>query len=485
MGSSVRVLAPEVVVLLGALASLLMPALASPRARPGIRRWLGWAALALAVVAFGLELWLGATVATLFSGGVVQDRFALFGKAAILLALAVVLACADWEVEAMPGALPFAFLAALGGMVVASAASVPAVWAGLALAILASVTAAGRRVRGEVQAAVEAALRGSAARAVVLAGALLMLAGLALAYLMATGSTAGLLTLQSVLGQRAGVTLPVALAATLGLGSVAWLLVMAPFRFGGGSLPAASPLGSGVAAGLGAAGAGLALVKLAAATAPEAAGWGVALAVLAGAVALVAGLALAGRGLAVRTWAAVAGCAQLAWVVAGVSAHDGPGLTAALLLLGAAVIALGGLSVLAGRLEAAAGTLALAALARTEPMRAASLILGGLSLAGVAPLAGFFGEFGVGAALVGNRLEWLAALLLVAGLLTVYGVVRVAQATFLEGPEETSARGARLGRAAAAAPGPVAFGLLVCAFGLFANPISGLAMQGAEALGLR
>ncbi|HYW27768.1 MAG TPA: hypothetical protein VE953_26590, partial [Terriglobales bacterium] len=85
-------LAPEAVVVASAVA-LLLGARLLPR-----RRWL-WlriGALAAAVVALGLELWLGAAVGTLFNGGWQQDRFSLFAKGALLLGL-IVLVAADLE----------------------------------------------------------------------------------------------------------------------------------------------------------------------------------------------------------------------------------------------------------------------------------------------------------------------------------------------------------------------------------------------------
>ena len=41
----------------------------------------------------------GATLATLFGGGVIQDRFALFAKAAALLAAGIAIAVSDWNAE--------------------------------------------------------------------------------------------------------------------------------------------------------------------------------------------------------------------------------------------------------------------------------------------------------------------------------------------------------------------------------------------------
>jgi len=158
--------------------------------------------------------------------------------------------------------------------------------------------------------------------------------------------------------------------------------------------------------------------------------------------------------------------------------------------LGAAVVALCAAPVLLGSLEASvilAEVGGLAAFARREPARAAGLALAGLSLAGAPPLAGFFGEFAVAAALAADHLFWLVGVLLVSGLLAVFGALRIVQGAFLEGTEEPGLRAPRRGSRVfvPASVGGLLVVLLLCAYGLFADPISGLAFQGAEALGLR
>src|SRR5207237_659493 len=92
-------------------------------------RWRPWAALLAAVAALGAELWLGATVGTLFGGGWGQDRFSLFAKAALLLGLVTLVASADWDDELTWETAPLAFLAVFAGMVAASATSLVGLWA--------------------------------------------------------------------------------------------------------------------------------------------------------------------------------------------------------------------------------------------------------------------------------------------------------------------------------------------------------------------
>ncbi len=479
------VLSPEGVVLLGAIGALVLPALASPRARGRMRGWLGWAAGVFVMAAFGLELWAGGQVGTLFAGGFVQDRFALFAKAAALLALLVAIAVTDWNEETLPGALPFAFLAALGMMTAASAASFIQLWVGLALAAIAGVTALSRRVRGAVAPGDEAALREGAARAALTAGALVMLAGLAFAYVAAFAGSSNLSEAAAGLASHrpsaAG-----ALPALVGMGALLALMLLAPFRFAAPSTAIASPLGSGVAAAFAAGAAGVALVKFGAVVVPQAVEWAVGLAAVAAVAIALAGLAAVSAGARARTVFGVAAVAQLSWVVAGIAAHDREGTAAAVLLLGSAVLALAAAPVLLGTLELG-GALEPSGLAQRAPGRTAGLALVGLSLAGIPPLGGFVGQVLVSLAVLRTGYGAALGLALAGTLLCWLGVFRVVQAAY-SGGEVEEVRGRRAPVPAvltAASGGALLSGALLLAYTVFANPISGLAYQSAEALGLR
>ena len=100
-------LLPEAIVVGAAIALVLAGRL------PGLGelRWRPWAALVVAIGALAAELWLGATIGTLFGGGWEQDRFSLFAKAALLLGLVTLLASADWQDDLTWEAAPLAFLA--------------------------------------------------------------------------------------------------------------------------------------------------------------------------------------------------------------------------------------------------------------------------------------------------------------------------------------------------------------------------------------
>ncbi|HEY8641503.1 MAG TPA: hypothetical protein VIO84_01930, partial [Candidatus Dormibacteraeota bacterium] len=164
------VLAPEALLMATAGATLAISGARRSRTRARVRRWGPRVVLLALLAAFGLELWLGAQVGTLFGGGLAQDRFALFAKAAILLALAAGVAAADWDLERLPGPLPAALIGGFGVMVAASATDLFAVWTGAAVAVVAAASALAWRPGAAPGVAVAGPVR-----ALTLAGALLML----------------------------------------------------------------------------------------------------------------------------------------------------------------------------------------------------------------------------------------------------------------------------------------------------------------------
>src|SRR4029077_8937038 len=152
------------------------------------RRYLPAATAAVALVALGVELWAGASLSTYFGGGLIQDRFALFAKAAVLLAAAIVLAVADWTAEdSLSIGLAMPLLAAFGVMVAASARDLVALWAGLELAAAAGVVMVSLR-RPDL--ALRLLVSGGVASAMLLVG---------LAFLYASAGTSSLVTMRAVL----------------------------------------------------------------------------------------------------------------------------------------------------------------------------------------------------------------------------------------------------------------------------------------------
>jgi NADH:ubiquinone oxidoreductase subunit 2 (subunit N) len=91
------------------------------------------------------------------------------------------------------------------------------------------------------------------------------------------------------------------------------------------------------------------------------------------------------------------------------------------------------------------------------------------------------GQWAVAAELIRSNTAWVLAAGLLGSLLALFGVVRVIRQMYLEPGPDTS-RGARA--RTSWSPAPLAPALLVLLYTLLANPISGLALQGAAALKL-
>lgn len=425
-------------------------------------------ALAVVLAALAVELWLGAQVGTLFAGGWVQDRFSVFAKASLLVGLAALVASSDWRARQLPEVLTLGMLSVFGGMVAASASSLLGLWAGLELAALAGVAAVGLAARDTgLRVLVVSAFAGG-----------LVAVGFGFLYALVGASTLSGVR-QALITQP--VTLPLALVLLLTLAGAAIRLGLAPFQApwveGGIGV---SPPGAAILNGLVGGAAALVLAKLLGALVGANAGWAMWMSVLAALAVVLGGLratAVASpRGVA--AWLVVQ---QTGWVAAGLATHDRRGSGAALFLIGALVIAATTAPLLAG--PARAGPVEVAGLARREPARAAALGLVLLSLAGVPPLAGFFGEFTVAVELVRSNLGWLLGCGLLGSVLATIGVVRVLRVMYVE-PSPEDVRGGGPRRAALWSPGPFVPAVMVLTYGLFANPIHNLAVQGAAALGL-
>ncbi len=463
---------PEAMVVAAAVALLLLGRFRPVQLRR-LRSRLPAAAAVVLLVAFAIELYAGANVGSYLGGGLVQDRLALFAKAAGLLAAAIAIAVADWPAEESPTlALAMPMLALFGLMVIASAGDLVGVWAGIELAGAAGVAMLAIR-RPEL--GLRLLLLGAAASALTLVG---------LAYVYATAGTADLLGIrQALLGTAP--TLPLALPVLILLGALAFRAAMTPAQVAAGPvLPPASPLSVGLVVGLVAAAALVAAVKIAAALSPVSG-------VYAPYLEVVAALAMAGGGAAAlavrapRARIAFLAASQAGWVLAGLSTHYRGGIGSAVFLLGAFVVAATAAPVAVG--AAGLAEPALAGLATLRPHRAAALTLALLSLAGVPPLAGFFGEFAIGAALAKSGHFELLAIGLLGALLSVIAALGTLRVMYLQNPLDEARRGGvalpvwtRLSAGAA-----IGLCVVIAAYGLMASPILALADQSAKGLGLR
>jgi NADH-quinone oxidoreductase subunit N len=464
--------APEVLVVAGALVLLV-----APRFRPVVgrrfRSRLPWFAVAILVLALGLELWAGANVGTYFGGGLVQDRFALFAKASALLATAIAIAVADWPSEdSISLSLAMPMLAVFGVMVSASAGDIVGVWAGVELAATAGVAMLALRRPDQ---ALRLLLGGAAAGALMLIG---------LAYVYSTAGTADLLGMRQILTGVAP-TLPLVVPVALVLGSLAFRASFNPLQAAGTPfLPHASPLSTGIVTGLTAAAALVAAVKITAAVGAVSAVFGPYLE----AVAIVTMMGAGAGALAVRaprSRIAFLAAGQSGWVLAALSTHYLVGLGSAVFMLGALVIAATAAPMLLGALGAS--ELSLAGMGALRPHRAVAVALCLLSLAGVPPLAGFFGEFTVAASVARAGHFELVTAGLVGTALAVVAAIGTIRVMYLVNPLDESRRGGLVLPlwTRFSAGGAVLLGVVIVAYSLFANPILALAFQSAEGLGLR
>ena len=438
------------------------------------RRALPLVVAVILLVAFGVELWAGATDSSFFGGAVVQDRFALFTKAAALLIVGVTVAATDWSAEdSLHVGLAMPLIAAFGVMVAASSADMVGLWAGLELAAAAGVVLVGLR-RPDL--GLRLLTVGGVASALLLIG---------LAFLYATTGNADLSSVRDVL--RSGhATLALALPMLLLLGGLALRAGVAPFHIG--TLRAglgASPLGAGLLSGLVALAAGIVALKIAAALTPVPAAF-TPLAYVIAAVAMVGGGAAALASTSPRPRMAYLAVGQLGWVAAGLATNFRSGLASSLFLLGAFGVAATCGPALLGRADA--GQSSIAGLGAVRPLRAAGIAAAVLSLAGAPPAAGFFGELAVGASLAQSGNFVLLGLGLLGSILGVAAAIGTLRVLYIQPPVEEARRGAPAAIPAVTAlatAGAVAFTLVIAGYVLLANPILGLADQGAEALGLR
>jgi NADH-quinone oxidoreductase subunit N len=457
-------LIPEALVVLAGLGLL-----AGGSLRPAWRRRLPWGAAAVVLVALGLELWLGALVGPLLGQGFTQNRFALFAKATVLVALLLLLAAGEWEPELGPTGPALALFAGFGAMIVASAGDLVGLWVGLELTSLCAV------------AVVSLSRRDQGLRLLLVSGAAGALTALGFAFLYGVSGAFTVADIGKVLGgEPPGV--PLAIAVLLMLVGLSARALLAPFHLSGvGVVTTASPLGAGLLSGLGSGTAMLVAFKVLPALAGVSLVWSPYLS-FAGCLALLGGGLAALATTRSRELVAWLGVAQLGWVAAALATDVRLGQAAGLFLLGAYVVAASVAPVLLGVLGEAPALSVLAGLGTRQPWRAVGFALALLSLAGVPPLAGFFGEFAVAASLAAQGYFWLLALGLFGAAVAVAACVRVLRVVYLLPPAD---EGRRLPATPVALAGWMAAGAVFVLYGLLAYPISGLALEGVRALGGR
>jgi NADH-quinone oxidoreductase subunit N len=464
------VFAPDVIVVATAVVLLVIGRFAG--LRRSVRRSLPAIVVVLMVAALAVELWAGATLSSYLGGALLQDRFSLFAKAAVLVAAGTAIAVTDWSAEdSLTISLAMPLVAAFGVMVAASAGDLVALWAGLELAAAAGVVLVSVR-RPDL--GLRLLLAGGLASALLLTG---------LAFVYATAGTADLQGLRHA-ALTVSPTLPLAIPVLLLLVGLSVRASLAPFHIAG--IPVslgASPLGSGLILGLVAAAGLTVAIKVAAALGPVPAVFAPYLE-WAAAVAMVGGGAAALAVRSPRARLAYLAAGQVGWVAAGLVTHFRAGLGGSLFLLGAFALAATCGPAVMGAMDG--GEASLAGMGAQRPARAAGIAMAFLSLAGAPPLAGFFGEFAVAASLAQSRHFGLLGLGLLGGVMSLAAALGTLRVIYIQSPLEEGRRGSGLPTLTRfSTAGAVALCIGIAGYGLFGSPILGLAYQGAEALGLR
>ncbi len=457
MDMPVGTVAPEIILVVGAVAVLLFSLFAPRRAQ-------GWAAVlslvTLAGAAVASVAMLGGDQALTFFDTYAADDAAVWAKLIVLGVAAVVVALSvEWfATDARHGEYyTLLLLSTLGAVVLASAADLMALILGVLLSSATGYVLAAyhRRDARSGEAGIKYYLLGALTNGAMAYGAVLLFG------LGATTTLAGLASAlpgSDGLALVAGVALLV-LGLAFKLGAVpahAWV----PDVADGAPAPAAAFLT--VAPKVGAL---VALGRLAMALPEDGVGWRLLVAVLAAATMTLGNLAALWQDDVRRLlgWSAVS---QSGYGLMAVVALGRSDLAVASLLYFLAAYAAANLAAFAVvvELRGRADRASYAGLASSQPVLAFVLVLGFLSLVGVPPLAGFTAKVLLFAVTVDAGYTWLAVLAVANSVLSLAYYVRVlAPSYFAPLPAPIPVLG-RWARAAA-----VACGVVVVALGILAE----------------
>ena len=417
---------------------------------------------------------------TILDGAFVLDGYAIVVDVVVLAATALVLLAGSADI--LPGETPspalpgFVVLATLGAMLAASAAEMVALFVGLELLAVNLYVLAGLARRGP-----GASIAGFGYLTAGAASSGLLLYGLALLFGL-TGETR-----LSVAGQVLAAGAPnqaaVMLTLSLLLGGFGLRMGLLPARWWTRGFEVGVPLR--VIMFIESVGVVTAVAVFGRLAATTFSGTHIAYpAVIAGvaAVAMTAGNLLALTQTSVRRLVAYSTIAQAGFALAAFTNLKGNGITALLVFLVA--LALTSVGVFSAVIAYARSVHSdairdLAGMSRYSPRLAIALAVALLSLAGLPPVAGFFGKLLVLQAAVSGGFAWLAVVGAVNIVLGALGYLRVVRIIFVD-PPVFEVTPARLGRGIQTALGLATAGTVF--MGLLLGPLYAAATYGRNAL---
>ena len=417
---------------------------------------------------------------TILDGAFVLDGYAIVVDVVVLAATALVLLAGSADI--LPGETPspalpgFVVLATLGAMLAASAAEMVALFVGLELLAVNLYVLAGLARRGP-----GASIAGFGYLTAGAASSGLLLYGLALLFGL-TGETR-----LSVAGQVLAAGAPnqaaVMLTLSLLLGGFGLRMGLLPARWWTRGFEVGVPLR--VIMFIESVGVVTAVAVFGRLAATTFSGTHIAYpAVIAGvaAVAMTAGNLLALTQTSVRRLVAYSTIAQAGFALAAFTNLKGNGITALLVFLVA--LALTSVGVFSAVIAYARSVHSdairdLAGMSRYSPRLAIALAVALLSLAGLPPVAGFFGKLLVLQATVSGGFAWLAVVGAVNIVLGALGYLRVVRVIFVD-PPVFEVTPARLGRGIQTALGLATAGTVF--MGLLLGPLYAAATYGRNAL---
>jgi len=417
---------------------------------------------------------------TILDGAFVLDGYAIVVDVVVLAATALVLLAGSADI--LPGETPspalpgFVVLATLGAMLAASAAEMVALFVGLELLAVNLYILAGLARRGP-----GASIAGFGYLTAGAASSGLLLYGLALLFGL-TGETR-----LSVAGQVLAAGAPnqaaVMLTLSLLLGGFGLRMGLLPARWWTRGFEVGVPLR--VIMFIESVGVVTAVAVFGRLAATTFSGTHIAYpAVIAGvaAVAMTAGNLLALTQTSVRRLVAYSTIAQAGFALAAFTNLKGNGITALLVFLVA--LALTSVGVFSAVIAYARSVHSdairdLAGMSRYSPRLAIALAVALLSLAGLPPVAGFFGKLLVLQAAVSGGFAWLAVVGAVNIVLGALGYLRVVRVIFVD-PPVFEVTPARLGRGIQTALGLATAGTAF--MGLLLGPLYAAATYGRNAL---